>query len=63
MIALFVLLVVMVFLVVAMIERRKVERKIKDQLAFQETLMDAVPQLVSWKDVGGAFSRYQSCIR
>jgi len=49
------LLVVMVFLVVAMIERRKVERKIKDQLAFQEILMDTVPQLVSWKDVNGRY--------
>jgi len=55
MIALFVLLVVMIFLVVAMLERRKVEHKIKDQLAFQETLMDAVPHLVSWKDVSGRF--------
>jgi len=49
------LLVVMVFLVLGMIERRKAERKIKDQLAFQETLMDTVPQLVSWKDAKGRF--------
>lgn len=47
----FVLLVlVLIFLTLTMLERRKVERKIKDQLAFQETLMDTVPQLVSWKD-------------
>lgn len=52
---LFILSVVMVFLVSSMVERRKVEHKIKDQLAFQETLMDAVPHLVSWKDVGGRF--------
>ncbi|CCH50381.1 PAS/PAC sensor hybrid histidine kinase [Pseudodesulfovibrio piezophilus C1TLV30] len=49
------LLVVMAFLVTTMTERRKVERKIKDQLAFQETLMDAVPQLVSWKDRQGIY--------
>ena len=50
-----VVVVVMVFLVVTMIERREVERKVKDQLAFQETLMDAIPQLVSWKDAGGRY--------
>lgn len=49
------LLVVMFFLVVTMAERRKVERKVKDQLAFQETLMDTVPQLVSWKDQNGRY--------
>ncbi|MFH1914804.1 MAG: ABC transporter substrate binding protein [Pseudomonadota bacterium] len=49
------LLLVTVFLVFAMIERRKVERKIKDQLAFQETLMDTVPQLLSWKDMNGRY--------
>lgn len=49
------LLVVMIFLILTMAERRKVERKIKDQLAFQETLMDAVPQLVSWKDINGLY--------
>jgi PAS domain S-box-containing protein len=49
------LLVAMVFLIVAMLERRKVERKIKDQLAFQEILMDTIPQLVSWKDANGFY--------
>lgn len=49
------LLVVLFFLVFTMLERRKVERKVKDQLAFQGTLMDAVPQLVSWKDVSGNY--------
>jgi PAS domain S-box len=49
------LLVVTVFLVFAMLERRRVEHKIKDQLAFQETLMDTVPQLVSWKDMNGRY--------
>jgi PAS domain S-box-containing protein len=49
------LLLVMIFLVITMIERRKVERKIKDQLAFQEILMDTVPQLVSWKNRNGRY--------
>ncbi|XPV77009.1 MAG: ABC transporter substrate binding protein [Desulfovibrio sp.] len=52
----FVLLVVaLVLLLLNMIERRRVERKVKDQLAFQGILMDAIPQLVSWKDVKGRF--------
>lgn len=50
-----VLIVVLFFLVLTMIERRRVERKVMDQLAFQETLMDAVPQLVSWKDRDGRY--------
>jgi PAS domain S-box-containing protein len=45
------LLVTLVFLVLTMMGRRRVERKIKDQLTFQETLMDTNPQLVSWKDL------------
>jgi len=52
----FVLLVlVLISLTLTMLERRKVERKIKDQLAFQETLMDTVPQLVSWQDENGRY--------
>jgi PAS domain S-box-containing protein len=52
----FVLLVlVLIFLTLTMLERRKVERKVKDQLAFQETLMDTVPQLVSWQDADGRY--------
>ncbi|QJB55052.1 ABC transporter substrate binding protein [Pseudodesulfovibrio sp. zrk46] len=52
----FVLLnIVMVFLIITMIERRKIERKVKDQLAFQEILMDTVPHLVSWKDKHGRY--------
>lgn len=50
-----IVLVVLFFLVITMLERRKVERKILDQLAFQETLMDAVPLLVSWKDKDGRY--------
>jgi two-component system, cell cycle sensor histidine kinase and response regulator CckA len=34
-----------------MLGRRRVEHKIKDQLTFQETLMDTNPQLVSWKNL------------
>ncbi|NDV19618.1 response regulator [Pseudodesulfovibrio sp. JC047] len=49
------LLLVLVFLIYGMIERRKVERKVKDQLAFQQTLMDTVPQLVSWKSINGRY--------
>ncbi|WP_419784934.1 ABC transporter substrate binding protein [Pseudodesulfovibrio sp.] len=55
MVSLVLLLIIMVLLVLAMTERRKVELMIKDQLAFQETLMDAVPQLVSWKDRSGKY--------
>jgi len=54
-ISLMLLLMALVFLTVTMLERRKVERKVKDQLAFQETLMDTVPQLVSWKDSKGRY--------
>ena len=49
--SLLLLLVTLIFLVLTMLERRRVERKIKDQLTFQETLMDTNPQLVSWKDL------------
>ncbi|WP_457575332.1 hybrid sensor histidine kinase/response regulator [Desulfomarina sp.] len=48
--SLLLLLVVLVFLVTAMIGRRRVEQKITEQLSFQETLMDTIPLLVSWKD-------------
>jgi len=49
------LVVVMVFLVMNMAERRKVQRKVQEQLRFQETLMDTIPQLVSWKDLEGRY--------
>ncbi len=48
--SLLLLLIVLVFLVTAMIGRRRVERKITEQLSFQETLMDTIPLLVSWKN-------------
>ncbi len=50
-----ILFLALMSMVAAMLERRKVERKITDQLAFQETLMDTIPQLVSWKDVEGKY--------
>ncbi len=49
------LLTALVSMLGAMLERRKVELKIIDQLAFQETLMDTIPQLVSWKDPEGKY--------
>ena len=55
MVGLFLLLMTLISMFVAMIERRKVEVKIKDQLTFQETLMDTIPQLISWKDVNGNY--------
>lgn len=54
-VSLFLLLIALISMVVAMLERRKVELKIKDQLAFQETLMDTIPQLVSWKNREGKY--------
>lgn len=55
MVSLFLLLIALISMVIAMIERKKVELKIKDQLTFQETLMDTIPQLISWKDVQGKY--------
>lgn len=55
MISFIILLLALVSTFGAMIERRKVELKITDQLAFQETLMDTIPQLVSWKDSDGKY--------
>ena len=55
MISFVILVLALLSMVGAMLDRRKVERKITDQLAFQETLMDSIPQLVSWKDVEGKY--------
>lgn len=55
MISFILLLLALIAMLGAMLERRKVERKITDQLAFQGTLMDTIPQLVSWKDVEGKY--------
>jgi PAS domain S-box-containing protein len=51
----FLLILAFISVIVAMVERRKVEAKIKDQLSFQETLMDTIPQLVSWKNRAGEY--------
>lgn len=55
MVSFVILLLALVSMVGAMLERRKVERKITDQLTFQQTLMDTIPQLVSWKDLEGRY--------
>jgi two-component system cell cycle sensor histidine kinase/response regulator CckA len=55
MISFILLLLALVSMLGAMFERRKAELQIIDQLAFQETLMDTIPQLVSWKDVEGRY--------
>ncbi len=55
MVSFVILFLALVSMVGAMLERRKVERKITEQLAFQETLMDTIPQLVSWKDLEGKY--------
>lgn len=44
------LLITVVFLIFNMIARKQVEQKMKNQLTFQETLIDTIPQLVSWKN-------------
>jgi PAS domain S-box-containing protein len=40
----------LVFLMLNIAGRREVERQLRDQLSFQEILMDTIPQLVCWKD-------------
>ena len=50
-VSLLLLLASLIFLIFTMLGRRRIERTIKDQLSFQETLMDTNPQLVSWKDL------------
>ena len=55
MVSFVILFLALVSMVGAWLERRKIERKITDQLAFQETLMDSIPQLVSWKDAAGKY--------
>lgn len=55
MVSFILLLMALVSMLGAMAERRKVELKITDQLAFQETLMDTIPQLVSWKGIDGKY--------
>lgn len=50
MVSLITLVVVLVFLIRNIIQRRAVEGRIRHQLSFLEILMDAIPQLVCWKD-------------
>lgn len=50
MVSLFTLVVALIFLVRNILRRRAVERRIRQQLSFLEILMDAIPQLVCWKD-------------
>jgi len=55
MISFLLLFTALVFLLIAMSERRKMERQALEQLSFLETLMDSIPQLVSWKDLQGKY--------
>ncbi len=55
MVSFMLLVIVLIFLVITMIERRKVQRKVLEQLSFRQTLMDTIPQLVSWKNVSGKY--------
>ncbi|WP_321403125.1 ATP-binding protein [Maridesulfovibrio sp.] len=41
---------ILVMLVISILQRRKVEKRIKAQLSFQEILMDTIPLLICWKD-------------
>lgn len=41
---------VLVMLIISILQRRKVEKRIKAQLSFQEILMDTIPLLICWKD-------------
>ncbi|RQD77622.1 MAG: response regulator [Desulfonatronospira sp. MSAO_Bac3] len=45
------LVIILAFLVRSIIHKRIVEGRIRNQLAFQESLMDTIPQLVCWKDL------------
>ena len=55
MVSFLLLLTALLSLLVTMSERRKVERRALEQLSFLETLMDTIPQLVSWKDINGKY--------
>lgn len=41
---------ILVMLVISILQRRRVEKRIKAQLSFQEILMDTIPLLICWKD-------------
>ena len=55
MVSFLLLVAAMVSLLIALSERRKVEREVLEQLSFREALMDTIPQLVSWKDTTGKY--------
>ncbi|MBE0584728.1 MAG: response regulator [Desulfofustis sp.] len=55
MVSFLLLVITVVFLAINMIARRRVEQKMKEQLTFQEILIDTIPQLVSWKDAKGRY--------
>lgn len=55
MVSFILLAIAFIFLGITMISRRKIERKVIEQLSFQGTLMDTLPQLVSWKDTKGNY--------
>ncbi|WP_163335695.1 ABC transporter substrate binding protein [Desulfopila sp. IMCC35008] len=55
MVSFLLLLTALLSLLVTMSERRKVERRALEQLSFLETLMDTIPQLVSWKGLDGKY--------
>ncbi|OEU66867.1 MAG: hybrid sensor histidine kinase/response regulator [Desulfovibrio sp. S3730MH75] len=42
--------IILIFLVISILQRRKVEKTIKAQLSFQEILMDTIPLQICWKD-------------
>ncbi|WP_031479288.1 hybrid sensor histidine kinase/response regulator [Maridesulfovibrio frigidus] len=42
--------IILVFLVISILQRRKIEKTIKAQLSFQEILMDTIPLQICWKD-------------
>ena len=49
-VAMAVLVLGLFFLLMNIARRRAVERRLRDQLSFQEILMDTIPQLICWKD-------------
>ncbi|SDL08993.1 Signal transduction histidine kinase [Maridesulfovibrio ferrireducens] len=49
-VSLFVLSIILIFLVISILQRRRVEKRIKAQLSFQEILMDTIPLQICWKD-------------
>ncbi|WP_432736995.1 hybrid sensor histidine kinase/response regulator [Maridesulfovibrio sp. FT414] len=49
-VSILVLSLILVMLVISILQRRKVEKRITAQLAFQEILMDTLPLLICWKD-------------